>query len=100
MVKAMDMFGISKSQISPLAGEIDERIHAFLDRPLVGDWLYLLVDATYVKVWEASRIVSIAVIIAVAVNTNGGRSAGHAGWPSEAEPFWTDLLRSLMRREL
>lgn len=101
LVKAMGMTGISKSQVSRLASEIDERVHAFLDRPLEGDWPYLWIDATYVKVREAGRIVSVAVIIAVAVNTDGGREVlGMRVGPSEAEPFWTDFLRSLMRRGL
>jgi putative transposase len=101
LVKAMGMTGISKSQVSRLAGEIDERVHAFLDRPLEGDWPYLWIDATYVKVREAGRIVSVAVIIAVAVNTDGSREVlGMRVGPSEAEPFWTDFLRSLMRRGL
>ncbi|WP_060489957.1 IS256 family transposase, partial [Pseudomonas sp. NBRC 111121] len=101
LVKAMGMTGISKSQVSRLAGEIDERVHAFLDRPLEGDWPYLWIDATYVKVREAGRIVSVAVIIAVAVNTDGGREVlGMRVGPSEAEPFWTDFLRSLTRRGL
>src|SRR5215208_6780096 len=71
LVKAMGMSGISKSQVSRLCGEIDERVHAFLNRPIEGDWPYLWIDATYMKVREAGRIVSVAVIIAVAVNTNG-----------------------------
>ena len=79
LVKAMGMTGISKSQVSRLAGEIDERVHAFLDRPLEGDWPYLWIDATYVKVREAGRIVSVAVIIAVAVNTDGGREVWACG---------------------
>lgn len=58
LVKAMGMTGISKSQVSRMAGEIDERVHAFLDRPLEGDWPYLWIDATYVKVRDAGRFVS------------------------------------------
>ena len=101
LVKAMGMSGISKSQVSRLCGEIDERVHAFLDRPLEGDWPYLWIDATYVKSREAGRIVSKAVIIAVAVNTEGVREVlGMACGPSEAEPFWTAFLRSLTRRGL
>lgn len=92
LVKAMGMSGISKSQVSRLAVEIDERVHAFLDRPIEGDWPYLWIDATYVKVREAGRIVSVAVIIAVAVNTDGVREVlGMRVGPSEAEPFWTDF---------
>ena len=101
LVKAMGMSGISKSQVSRLCTEIDERVNAFLTRPLEGDWPYLWIDATYVKSREAGRIVSKAVIIAVAVNTEGVREVlGMAIGPSEAEPFWTAFLRSLTRRGL
>jgi putative transposase len=101
LVKAMGMGGISKSQVSRLCTEIDERVQAFLNRPIEGDWPYLWIDATYVKVREAGRIVSVAVIIAVAVNTDGVREVlGMAVGPSEAEPFWTSFLRSLTRRGL
>lgn len=101
LVKAMGMSGISKSQVSRLCAEIDERVNAFLDRPIEGDWPYLWIDATYLKVREAGRIVSVAVIIAVAVNTEGMREVlGMAIGPSEAEPFWTSFLRSLTRRGL
>src|SRR5664279_3939841 len=50
LVKAMGMSGISKSQVSRLCEDIDERVKAFLDRPLEGDWPYVWVDATYLKV--------------------------------------------------
>src|SRR6185437_8218035 len=73
LVKAMGMSGISKSQVSRLCVEIDEKVKAFLSRPIEGDWPYLWIDATYVKVREAGRIVSVAVIIAVGVNSEGMR---------------------------
>ena len=98
LVKAMGMTGISKSQVSRLCEEIDERVNAFLERPLEGDWPYLWIDATYIKVRQAGRIVSVATIIAVAVNAEGRREVlGMATGPSEAEPFWTAFLRSLTR---
>jgi transposase-like protein len=101
LVKSMGMTGISKSQVSRLCAEIDERVHAFLSRPIEGSWPYLWIDATYVKVREAGRIVSVAVIIAVAVNTDGRREVlGIEVMPSEAEPFWAKFLRSLTRRGL
>jgi putative transposase len=100
-VQAMGMTGISKSQVSRLCVEIDDKITAFLDRPLEGDWPYLWLDATFVKVRENGRIVSVAVILAVAVNNDGRREVlGLAIGPSEAETFWTDFLRSLARRGL
>ena len=73
LVQSFGMSGISKSQVSRLCGEIDDKINSFLNRPLEGDWPYLWLDATYVKVREAGRIVSVAVIIATAVNTDGRR---------------------------
>lgn len=101
LVRAMGMSGISKSQVSRLCGEIDERVRAFLDRPIEGDWPYVWIDATYVKVRSAGRIVSVAVIIAVGVNTDGVREVlGMAVGPSEAEPFWLEFLRGLTRRGL
>ena len=101
LVRSMGMTGISKSQVSRLCGEIDERVGAFLNRPIEGDWPYLWIDATYVKVRQAGRIVSVAVIIAVAVNTDGVREiVGVAVGPSEAEPFWMKFLRDLTRRGL
>jgi len=101
LVKAMGMSGVSKSQVSRLCEEIDERVKSFLERPIEGDWPYLWIDATYVKSRQAGRVVSVAVIIAVAVNTDGVREIlGVATGPSEAEPFWTDFLRGLTRRGL
>ncbi len=101
LVQAMGMSGISKSQVSRLCAEIDDKVQTFLGRPLEGDWPYLWLDATYVKVREAGRIVPVAVIVAVAVNTDGRREVlGLAIGASEAETFWTEFLRSLARRGL
>jgi putative transposase len=95
------MTGISKSEVSRLCAEIDERVQAFLNRPLEGDWPYLWLDATYLKVRQGGRIVSVAVIVAVAVNAQGRREVlGITVMPSEAETFWTEFLRSLTRRGL
>lgn len=101
LVKAMGMTGISKSQVSRLCEDIDVRVKAFLDRPIEGDWPYLWIDATHVKVRLQGRIVSVAVIVAVGVNTDGRRKVlGMDISPSEAEPFWTAFLRKLGRRGL
>ena len=101
LVKAMGMSGISKSQVSRLCAEIDDRVKAFLNRPIEGDWPYLWIDATYVKVRSQGRIVSVAVIVAVGVNADGRREIlGMDVGPSEAEPFWTAFLRKLARRGL
>jgi transposase-like protein len=101
LVKAMGASGISKSQVSRLCEEIDERVNAFLSRPIEGEWPYLWIDATYLKTREAGRIVSTAVILAVGVNADGRREVlGIATGASEAEPFWTAFLRQLADRGL
>ena len=101
LVKAMGAAGVSKSQVSRLVEEIDERVNAFLARPIEGEWPYVWIDATYIKAREAGRIVSTATIIAVGVNTDGRREVlGVATGPSEAEAFWKGFLRSLADRGL
>ena len=101
LVKAMGLTGISKSTVSKLCKDIDDRVGAFLDRPLTGEWPYLWLDATYLKQREGGRIVSVAAIIAVAANTEGKREIVglHIG-PSEAETFWATFLKSMVRRGL
>ena len=101
LAQAMGLAGLDKSRVSRLCKEIDERVTAFLDRPLAGEWPYLWLDATYLKVREGGRIVSVAAIIAVAVAAEGRREIVglHLG-PSEAETFWTTLLQGLLRRGL
>jgi putative transposase len=91
LVRAMGMEGIFKSQVSRLCGEIDERVQTFLSRPIEGEWPYVWLDATYVKARCDHHIVSVAVIVAVGVNSDGrrevlGMTVGH----SEAEPFWVE----------
>jgi len=101
LVKALGMEGISKSQVSRLCGEIDERVQTFLSRPIEGDWPYIWLDATYVKARRDHHIVSVAVIVAVGVNSDGRREVlGMTTGNSEAEPFWVEFLRSLTRRGL
>jgi putative transposase len=101
LVQAMGLTGISKSQVSKLCKDIDERVNAFLDRPLEGEWPYLWLDATYLRQREGGRVISVAAIIAVAANTEGKREIVglHIG-PSEAETFWSGFLKSLVRRGL
>ncbi|SSC64665.1 unnamed protein product [Ciceribacter selenitireducens ATCC BAA-1503] len=99
LVKAMGMSGISKSQVSRLCEEIDDKVKAFLDRPIEGEWPYFWIDATYLKVRRGGRIVSVAVIITVGVNTDGRREVlGMEIGTTEAEPIWTEFLRQLTRR--
>src|SRR5471030_2788329 len=101
LVKAMGGSGISKSQVSRLCEEIDDRVKTFLNRPIEGDWPYVWLDATYVKARRDGHVVSVAVIVAVGVNGDGRREVlGLAIGTSEAETFWTAFLRKLARRGL
>src|SRR3954451_8051629 len=101
LVQAMGLSGISKSTVSKLCKDIDERVNAFLDRPLEGEWPYLWLDDTYLKVRDGGRIVSVAAIIAVAVDTEGRREIVGLGLgPSEAETFWSTFLKGLLKRGL
>ncbi len=88
LVQSMGMTGISRSQVSSICRGIDERVQAFLHRPLDGEWPYLWLDATYVKVRKNGRVVSVAVIIACAVNLDGRREIiGMGIGESEAKAF-------------
>ena len=82
LVQAVGGTGVSKSHVSRLCQEIDERVGAFLDRPIEGEWPDLWIDATYVKVRQDGRIVSGAVIVAV-----GREVLGMDVGPFEAETF-------------
>ena len=101
LVQALGLSGISKSTMSKLCKDIDDRMHKFLGCPLAGDWPYLWLDATYLKVHQGGRIVLVVAIIAAAVKTDGRREIiGVTVGPSEAETFWTEFLRSLKARGL
>jgi transposase-like protein len=95
------MSGVSKSEVSRVCEEIDERVQAFLHRPLEGRYPYVWIDATYVKVHREGRVSTVAAIVAIGVNEHGRREVlGLEVGPSEAAPFWTEFLRGLVRRGL
>jgi len=105
LVQAMGLTGISKSTVSKLCKDIDDRVRYFsrpaahrrLALPLAGCDPRLRGGRLYLKVRQGGRIVSVAAIIAMAVNTDGRREViGLAIRPSEAETFWTDFLRSAL----
>src|SRR6201986_1467983 len=88
LVQAMGLAGISKSQVSKLCKDIDGRVKAFPAPPMEGEWAYLWLDATSLKVRDGGRIVSVAAIIAVAVTTDGRSGIFRLGiGPAEGEPF-------------
>src|SRR4051794_30177774 len=99
LVEAMGGTGVSKSQVSRLCEGIDERVQAFLSRPIEGSWPCLRIDATHLESRKGGRVASVAVTVAVGVDTDGRREVpGVATGASEAEVFWTGFLRSLADR--
>jgi len=101
LVQALGMSGISKSQVSKLCSELDERVQNFLKRELIGQWPYVWLDATYLKSRENGHVVTRALVVAVGVNQEGRREIlGLACGPAETEAFWTEFLRSLAARGL
>jgi transposase-like protein len=101
LVQALGMTGISKSQVSRLCQALDQEVERFRTRPLVGPYPYVWLDATYLKVRRDGRVVSMAVVIAVAVRATGEREVlGLDVGPSEDGAFWLQFLRSLVARGL
>src|SRR5260370_12733955 len=93
LVRAMGMTGISKSQVSRLCGEIDDKVAAFLNRPLEGEWPYLWLDSTSATGCDQGRLVSGSVTLAASVNGDGRREVlGISIGGSAAETFWTEFL--------
>lgn len=101
LVQALGASGISKSTVSRICQEIDETVSEFLSRPLEGNFPYVWLDATYVKVRQGGRIVDRAVVVAIGLSDSGRREVlGLAVGHSETEAFWTEFSRSLLDRGL
>jgi putative transposase len=102
VVRQLGIQGMSKSQVSRLAGELDEIVEGFRTRPLdMGPYPYLMVDALVVKVREGGRIVNVCVCHATAVNTEGYReSLGLDIVTQEDGASWLGFLRGLVARGL
>ena len=101
LVKAMGMGGISKSQVSRLCQALAAEVERFRTRKLDGSYPFCWLDATFLKVRQEHRVVSMAVVIAVGVNCDGQREVlGLDIGPSEDGAFWLAFLRSLVARGL
>jgi transposase-like protein len=101
LVQALGIVGVSKSEVSRLCERLDAEVERFRTRPLVGPYPYLWLDATYLKVRQDGRVVSMAVVIAIGVNADGRREVlGLDVGPSEEEAFWQQFLRGLVERGL
>jgi transposase-like protein len=101
LVKSLGIGGISSSQVSRICKVLDTQVEAFRSRALEGQYPYLWLDATYHKVRELGRVVSMATVVAVGVTSTGERQVlGVDCGPSEDATFWTKFLRSLVKRGL
>lgn len=101
LMQALGLTGISKSEVSRICTELDEAVERFRNRPLEGRCPYLWLDATYVKVREDGRVISMALVIAVGVRESGEREVlGLDLGPAEDGAFWLGFLRSLVARGL
>lgn len=101
LVQALGLNGISKSEVSRICGELDGEVNRWRQRPLNGEYPYLWLDATYVKVREGGVVISQAIVIAYGVRETGEREVlGIDIGPSEDGAFWTDFLRELVSRGL
>jgi putative transposase len=101
LVRALGMDGISRSEVSRICKSLDEGVKAFLHRPIEGPHPYVWLDATFHKIREGGRVVSVATVVAVGVSEAGHRSVlGVDTGPSEDMSFWVGFLRSLVRRGL
>src|SRR3954454_1546081 len=101
LVQALGMQGISKSQVSRLCADLDKEVQRFRTRKLEGPYPYVWLDGTFVKVRDNGRVVSQAIVIAIAVTANGEREVlGLDVGPSESGAFWLAFLRDLAARGL
>lgn len=101
LLQALGLTGIDKSRVSRICQELDEVVETFRQRALEGRYPYLWLDALYLKVRANHRIVSKALVIAIAVRESGEREVlGFAVGASESREFWLDFLRGLVRRGL
>lgn len=102
LVKSMGLEGMSKSQVSALATNLDGVVDDFRNRPLdQGPYTYVWVDALALKCREGGRIVNVAVVVATGVNAEGKREIlGIDVVTGEDGAAWTAFLRGLAARGL
>ena len=92
---------ISKSSVSELCKDLDKSVKEFKDRPLEGNYPFLIVDATYFKVRENYRVISKALMIALGINEKGKREIiGFDLYDCENKTNWYDFLMRLQARGL
>src|SRR5256886_3898270 len=102
LVRSMGIEGISKSQVSEMARELDQMVEAFRSRPLdAGPYTYVWIDALSQRCREGGRVVNVSCAIATGVNADGHREImGVDVFTSEDGASWTSFLHGLVARGL
>ena len=102
LVKTLGIAGLSKSQVSVMAKELDATVEDFRTRPLDnGPYLYISCDALTMKVREGGRVVKTSVLLATGVNADGYRELlGMQVATAESVASWTGFFRDLVARGL
>ena len=103
LVKTLGITGLSKSQVSRMAADLDEHVDEFRHRPLddAGPFTFVAADALTMKVREGGRVVSCAVLVATGVNNDGHREVlGVRVSTSETGPAWNEFFADLVARGL
>ena len=101
LVRALGIEGISRSEVSRICKALDTEVRAFLHRPIEAECPYVWLDATFHKVREAGRVISVATVVAIGVTSTGERTVlGAQTGPSEDHQFWVSFLGSLVKRGL
>ena len=74
LAASLGVTGLSKSQVSVMAAELDELVEGFRSRPLDrGPYTFCWIDALTQKVREGGRTVNVHCLIATGVNADGCR---------------------------
>ena len=103
LVKTLGIHSLSKSQVSRMAGDLDEHVHEFRTRPLgeAGPFTFVACDALTMKVREGGRVVNTVVLVATGVNHDGHREVlGVQVSTSETAMAWNMFFADLVARGL
>jgi transposase-like protein len=102
LVQSLGITGLSKSQVSVMARDLDELVRDFRERPLnEGPYTFVAADALTMKVREGGRVIKIAVMVATGVNADGYREIlGVATSTAESGAGWNSFFKDLVARGL
>lgn len=102
LVQALGITGLSKSQVSVMAGELDQLVADFRHRPLdAGPYTFVAADALTMRVREGGRVVKVAVMVATGVNNDGYREVlGISCSTTETHAGWLTFFKDLVARGL